>query len=216
MGSLLDTATSYSHWDPRDIDDNGTQLADPAELDLSSPCPPAPKLQDMDSFTDGTGVGSFDFSLYSSQEDLSSPSQLNIIPDPASKTFQPEPPLRSIENWRDTVLTASGIETQGVAVACEHEIYGTPGPRGLKRHLSLIQSDGEDRYDRGAERARGRWAASMAQHVGNYDYAFLDEAPHAECDDTDDLYYRSDDEEAGCVWDETNIPLRPASAPPDL
>jgi hypothetical protein len=160
-----------------------------------SPYPP-------DSFTNGTGRGSFDFSLYSSQEDLTSQAQLNIIPDVTSKTFSPDPPLRSIEIWRDTVLTESGI-VQRVAVASEPEVYATPGPRGLK-------SAGEDGYDR-AERARGRWAASMAQHVGNYDYAFLDEAAHADCDDNDDLYYRSDDEDAGFVCDETDIPPRPAS-----
>ncbi|KAI0313285.1 hypothetical protein OF83DRAFT_564384 [Amylostereum chailletii] len=53
--------------------------------------PPAPRLKDLDSFSDGTALGSFNYSL-ASEHDI-----------PMSVAFSPANPMRSIETWRTDV-----------------------------------------------------------------------------------------------------------------
>ncbi|KAA1474974.1 hypothetical protein DENSPDRAFT_841666 [Dentipellis sp. KUC8613] len=71
---------------PTDTLLSAQQLPTPAqEMDP----PPAPRLQDMDSFSDGTALGSFTYSLTSEHDTVA---------------FSPTHPTRSIEIWIDDVL----------------------------------------------------------------------------------------------------------------
>jgi len=78
--------------------------------------PPAPRLNDLDSFTEGTGVGSFDFSLRSScsSEHLSGRQYLD--PPAIRSSYSSErlsacpPPAHDIEVWRDEVLLSTSSE----------------------------------------------------------------------------------------------------------
>lgn len=67
--------------------------------------PPAPLIKDMDSFSDGTAQGSFDFTMCSDAGDAQAP---------PSVAFSPSHPSLSIEIWRDDVIrsTAVGREEQ--------------------------------------------------------------------------------------------------------
>lgn len=76
------------------------------------PLPPAPVLKDLDSFSDGTGLGSFDYSLTSDHG----------IADrrPTSLAFSPAHPEESVVLWRNDVHrctvtgTAAELEREGL------------------------------------------------------------------------------------------------------
>jgi hypothetical protein len=142
--------------------------------------PPAPKLKDMDSFTEGTAVGSFDFSLRSScsSEHLS------------NRPFRDPPPLnpssldpcaREIEMWRDEVLlsTLPGPETADDTAYCESSI-GPPTSRiwrgaqsrPPKRQLSSTSLDTDHRRGRKLSRLGGGVFRSRSWNV----------SPELDCD----------------------------------
>lgn len=136
---------------PSDADDSGIFLTSDDHdhpIDEEPPsCPPAPKLKDMDSFTDGTGAGSFDYTLYSQgSESLSdvgvgitqphshsNPTELSVnvgaigevyiggSSPTGSVAFSPEAPVRSIEVWIDDVQTS-------------HPVVAHPHPPPLPHH----------------------------------------------------------------------------------
>lgn len=183
----------------------------------------------MDSFTDGTYAGSFDFSLYSLDDLAPSYSQLDIKPVSQSLAFSPEEPLRSIETWREGVLTSTGLPPhdgyRGIDgdVECSSESAGQGdlGPRGIKRHLSWT-SDAYRDHDGGPERARGRWEAlrvPSSDTDARYSYAFFGDRA---CDEqvynheNDGLLYSSSfEDDLGYVSDDVfGSPPRPTSAPP--
>ncbi|KAI0296372.1 hypothetical protein BC826DRAFT_1004594 [Russula brevipes] len=62
--------------------------------------PPAPLIKDMDSFSEGTAQGSFDFTLCSDHDDGQAP---------PSVAFSPDHPTLSIEIWRDDVVRSAAI-----------------------------------------------------------------------------------------------------------
>ncbi|TFK29874.1 hypothetical protein FA15DRAFT_573291, partial [Coprinopsis marcescibilis] len=97
----LRTVSPYQHplyiW--YDIDDNDNQVSGES---LSMKVPGAPLMRDLDSFTEGTGTGSFDDipcaatnevgeSIYSTTE-----ATVSLLPPP-------EPFLAAIERWRENV-----------------------------------------------------------------------------------------------------------------
>ncbi|KAF8267540.1 hypothetical protein EI94DRAFT_1311506 [Lactarius quietus] len=62
--------------------------------------PPAPLVKDMDSFSEGTAQGSFDFTLCSDPGDAQAP---------PSVAFSPDHPTLSIEVWRDDVSRSTTV-----------------------------------------------------------------------------------------------------------
>jgi hypothetical protein len=186
-------------------------------------------MRDMDSFTDGTYAGSFDFSLYSLDDVAPSYSQLDTKPTPQSLAFSPEEPLRSIETWREDVLTSTGVIPHdgycvidgGVECTPESAGQGDLGPRGIKRHLSWT-SDAYRDHDGGPERAKGRWEALKApSSESDAQYSlplFGDRAFDTQVYDheSDGLLYGSTfEDDLGYVSDGVFIsPPRSTSAPP--
>ncbi|KAI0064207.1 hypothetical protein BV25DRAFT_1837013 [Artomyces pyxidatus] len=89
----------------------GSTLFPPLDYDFpvpdgaGAPPPPAPLLKDLDSFSDGTALGSFNYSLTSEQDE-----------GRPSVAFSPTHPTRSIEIWRDHVLRCTTMEA---SVNCE-------------------------------------------------------------------------------------------------
>ena len=104
--------------------------------------PGAPLLKDLDSFTEGSSVGSFDFSL------PPSPSSPNTYYQP-ERAFpmapDPQDLTHAIETWRDgVIMSAAGPRDQLTL----DEVNGSALHRGVKRHHSCMFSDGE--WDEGA------------------------------------------------------------------
>ncbi|EGO04009.1 hypothetical protein SERLA73DRAFT_175734 [Serpula lacrymans var. lacrymans S7.3] len=114
----------------------------PIEWDNSMAPPAAPLLRDMDTFTEGTGVGSFDFSLESTSKGGSSECSFPNGTGRQSVAFSPEDPLRSIETWRNDVLRstlASSTEAspvRGSGLAAPHTSQDFTYHRVGKRHRS--------------------------------------------------------------------------------
>jgi hypothetical protein len=74
----------------------------PPQSDAIQP-PPAPLIKDMDSFSDGTNQGSFDFTMCSDHGD----GQV-----PRSVAYSPSHPTLSIEIWRDDVVRNTTVGWQ--------------------------------------------------------------------------------------------------------
>lgn len=89
------------------------------------PLPPAPVLKDLDSFSDGTGLGSFDYSLTSDHG----------IADrrPTSLAFSPAHPEESVVLWRNDVHRCTVTGT-----AAELEREGLPEEHPEVRIIPLI------------------------------------------------------------------------------
>ncbi|KAI0266097.1 hypothetical protein BC834DRAFT_141109 [Gloeopeniophorella convolvens] len=66
--------------------------------------PPAPVIKDMDSFSEGTAQGSFDFSMCSDNGDAPA-----LQP---SVAFSPDHPTLSIEVWRDDVDRSTVVDRE--------------------------------------------------------------------------------------------------------
>ena len=66
--------------------------------------PPAPLIKDMDSFSEGTAQGSFDFTMCSDPGDAQ---------PPPSVAFSPGHPTLSIEIWRDDVVQSTAVGGEG-------------------------------------------------------------------------------------------------------
>lgn len=186
--------------------------------------PPAPLLKDLDSFTEGTARGSFDFSLRSqssTEQLIGSAPQPEPLP-PVSVAFSLDDPCRSIEVWRDDVLTSTQPNpTIGGADGSPETPRGagsTPSAphmelretRALKRHLSATSVDVD--YERGRRLTRHRVDTSMGRlwnvsPMGSL-YGSVHESPVQEVGGTS----------SRCAFMEvenfTEAPVRPSSAPP--
>ena len=90
--------------------------------------PPAPLIKDMDSFSEGTAQGSFDFTMCSDHGDIQAP---------PSVAFSPGHPTLSIEIWRDDVVRSTTVERQEGHSRCDEDghisevrllflVYGVP------------------------------------------------------------------------------------------
>ncbi|KAH9171313.1 hypothetical protein EDB89DRAFT_1971906 [Lactarius sanguifluus] len=105
--------------------------------ELPSPAqpPPAPLVKDMDSFSEGTAQGSFDFTMCSDPGDAQAP---------PSVAFSPDHPTVSIEIWRDDVIrsTAVGREEQHPLSGEDRHISE---PATKRRRLSLFPPVPEER-----------------------------------------------------------------------
>lgn len=97
--------------------------------------PPAPLIKDMDSFSDGTAQGSFDFTMCSDAGDAQAP---------PSVAFSPSHPSLSIEIWRDDVIrsTAVGREEQRPSSDDDRHISE---PATKRRRLSSLLPVGQER-----------------------------------------------------------------------
>jgi hypothetical protein len=88
-----------------------SELPSPAQVHYDTPPPrseaiqppPAPLIKDMDSFSDGTTQGSFNFTMCSDHGD----GQV-----PPSVAFSPSHPTVSIEIWRDDVVRNTTVGWQ--------------------------------------------------------------------------------------------------------
>jgi hypothetical protein len=86
-----------------------SELPSPPQVHYDTPVPqseviqppPAPLIKDMDSFSEGTAQGSFDFTMCSDPGDAQAP---------PSVAFSPGHPTLSIEIWRDDVVRSSTDE----------------------------------------------------------------------------------------------------------
>jgi hypothetical protein len=116
------------------------ELPPPAQVHCETPIPqsesiqppPAPLVKDMDSFSEGTAQGSFDFTMCSDSGDAQAP---------PSVAFSPGHPTLSIEVWRDDVNRSTTEE--------EHPLSGedthiSEEPATKRRRLSFLPT-GEER-----------------------------------------------------------------------
>jgi hypothetical protein len=118
------------------------ELPSPAQIHYDTPAPqseaiqppPAPMIKDMDSFSEGTTRGSFDFTMCSDNGDE------QALP---SVAFSPRHPTLSIEIWRDDVVrnTAVGQEEGNPS---GHEDGPIFEPATKRRRLSLFPSAAEE------------------------------------------------------------------------
>ncbi|KAI9458619.1 hypothetical protein BJY52DRAFT_1268674 [Lactarius psammicola] len=112
------------------------ELPPPAQVHYETPIPqseaiqppPAPLVKDMDSFSEGTAQGSFDFTMCSDPGDAQAP---------PSVAFSPGHPALSIEIWRDDVVrsTAAGREEQHPLSGEDRHISE---PATKRRRLSFL------------------------------------------------------------------------------
>jgi len=119
------------------------ELPSPAQVLYETPIPqseaiqppPAPLVKDMDSFSEGTAQGSFDFTMCSDPDDAQAP---------PSVAFSPGHPTLSIEIWRDDVIrsTAIGWEEQHPHSGEDRHISE---PATKRRRLSSFLPAGEER-----------------------------------------------------------------------
>ena len=136
-------------WDPHLDDPDVVSKSDSAHWDRTrtSPFPQtppcAPLLKDLDSFTEGTSVGSFDFSLSPSPASPNVYYQLEPAPS-LGPGPDPEDLTRTIETWRDGVIM-SVVGPRDRLTLDEGDGIGCHGLRhgGVKRHRSCTSLDGE-------------------------------------------------------------------------
>jgi len=98
--------------------------------------PPAPLIKDMDSFSEGTAQGSFDFTMCSDHGDAQAP---------PSVAFSPGHPTLSIEIWRDDVVRNTTVEWLEEQSHCDEDgpLFGEPATK--RRRLSLFSPQAEER-----------------------------------------------------------------------
>jgi len=106
--------------------------------------PPAPLIKDMDSFSEGTAQGSFDFTLCSDHDDG---------PAPPSVAFSPDHPTLSIEIWRDDVVRSAVIGWEERHPRTEEDglLFG---PATKRRRLSLFSAAADEERPLTAPNAR--------------------------------------------------------------
>jgi len=102
-------------------------------------CPGAPRMKDLDSFTDGTG-GSFDFLTDVADEDPISPFVLNSL---ALSLLPPQDTSLSIEMWREDVFyhsPSSQTPTSRLDIPSDTTLP-PPSSSHVKRPRSLASDD---------------------------------------------------------------------------
>jgi len=99
--------------------------------------PPAPLIKDMDSFSEGTAQGSFDFTLYSDSAGTQAPPSI---------AFSPGHPTLSIEIWRDDVVrsTAVGCEERHPCSNDDRHSFEFKEPATKRRRLSILPAGEEE------------------------------------------------------------------------
>ncbi|KAH9981627.1 hypothetical protein BJV74DRAFT_78892 [Russula compacta] len=95
--------------------------------------PPAPLIKDMDSFSEGTAQGSFDFTMCSDRGDAQVP---------PSVAFSPGHPTLSIEIWRDDVVRSTAVGWEEGHPRSDED-GPTPEPANKRRRLSLFSPEEE-------------------------------------------------------------------------
>jgi len=107
----------------------------PPQLEAIQP-PPAPLIKDMDSFSDGTTQGSFDFTMCSDRGD----GQV-----PPSVAFSPSHPTLSIEIWRDDVVRNTTVRWEERHPPCgDDDRHISEEPATKRRRLSLFLPAAEE------------------------------------------------------------------------
>jgi len=106
----------------------------PPQLEAIQP-PPAPLIKDMDSFSDGTTQGSFDFTMCSDRGD----GQV-----PPSVAFSPSHPTLSIEIWRDDVVRNTTVRWEERHPPCGDDDRHISEPATKRRRLSLFLPAAEE------------------------------------------------------------------------
>jgi hypothetical protein len=120
------------------------ELPSPAQVHYDTPVrqseaiqpPPAPLIKDMDSFSEGTAQGSFDFTMCSDQGDAQAP---------PSVAFSPGHPTLSIEIWRDDVVRSTAIEWQEGHSRCDEDGHIVEPATKRRRLLQLSPAAEEER-----------------------------------------------------------------------
>jgi len=118
-------------------------LPSPAQVHYDTPVPqseaiqppPAPLIKDMDSFSEGTAQGSFDFTMCSDHGDA------QALP---SVAFSPGHPTLSIEIWRDDVVRNTMIERPEEQSHCDEDGPAFEEPATKRRRLSLFSPQVEE------------------------------------------------------------------------
>jgi len=118
------------------------ELPSPAQVLYDTPVPPsdsiqpppAPLIKDMDSFSEGTAQGSFDFTMCSDHGDVQAP---------PSVAFSPGHPTLSIEIWRDDVVRSTTVEWQEMHSRCDEDGHISE-PATKRRRLSLFSPPAEE------------------------------------------------------------------------
>jgi len=106
--------------------------------------PPAPLIKDMDSFSEGTAQGSFDFTMCSDHGDIQAP---------RSVAFSPGHPTHSIEIWRDDVVRSTTVEWQEGHSRCDEDgLISEPATK--RRRLSLFSPPAEEERPMTAPKVR--------------------------------------------------------------
>lgn len=119
------------------------ELPSPAQVHYDTPPPqseaiqppPAPVIKDMDSFSDGTTQGSFDFTMCSDHGDG------QVAP---SIAFSPSHPTHSIEIWRDDVVRNTTVGWQEGRAPRGDEDGHIFEPATKRRRLSLFPPAAEE------------------------------------------------------------------------
>jgi len=102
-------------------------------------------MKDLDSFTEGTGVGSFDFSLRSQ---ASSTEELSNEREPPTSS-----PIQSIETWLDNVRSSTAspppVPATDFTLDVPWDVPPCESPiRVPKRQLSVSSAEVEDEDER--------------------------------------------------------------------
>ncbi|KAH9973827.1 hypothetical protein BGW80DRAFT_225533 [Lactifluus volemus] len=97
--------------------------------------PPAPLIKDMDSFSEGTAQGSFDFTLCSDSADTQVP---------PSVAFSPGHPTLSIEIWRDDVVRSTAVDCEEWLPRSSDDRHIFEEPATKRRRLSILPAGDEE------------------------------------------------------------------------
>lgn len=92
--------------------------------------PPAPLLKDLDSFSEGTAIGSFNFSDTSEQD-----------AGLRSLAFSPSHPRRSIEIWRNDVFLCLAFGKANALSSIDDcpPVVNSQGPATKRRRVSILE-----------------------------------------------------------------------------
>ncbi|KAI9509016.1 hypothetical protein F5148DRAFT_812471 [Russula earlei] len=119
------------------------ELPPPAQVLYETPVPqseaiqppPAPLIKDMDSFSEGTAQGSFDFTMCSDHAEA---------PPPLSVAFSPDHPTLSIEIWRDDVVRSTTVGWEEGHPRNDEDANIFEEPATKRRRLSLFSPATEE------------------------------------------------------------------------